>query len=141
MYVYYGNFSKRYILSFANTFQQFRTRQENQSTILSFFPPMINRVTDIFFCYPPKTETLRKQCASDQGWLGLGKDSAGTLNTPMIIYNGINFIHIGEYLLCFHGLCPSSHLIRKNLLSTKLAIHRKPKIFFIFFILLNDCWK
>lgn len=39
----------------------------------------------------------------------------------MVIYNGINFIHIGEYLLCFFSLCLSSCPIKGNRSSTKLV--------------------
>lgn len=37
----------------------------------------------------------------------------------MVIYNRINFIHIGEYLLCFFRLCLSSCPIKGNRSSTK----------------------
>lgn len=40
--------------------------------------------------------------------LYIRRASDSPLNTPMAIYNRINFIHIGEYLLCFFSLCISS---------------------------------
>lgn len=39
----------------------------------------------------------------------------------MVTYNGINFIHVGEYLLCFFSLCLSSCPIKGNRSSTKLV--------------------